>query len=42
MIKLSSLEQKIFQFFIEINTHYNLNQTIRVTGGWVRDKLIHH
>lgn len=40
MIKITSLEQKIFDLLIETRTINNLNITFRVAGGWVRDKLL--
>lgn len=39
-IQLSPSEQKIFDFLIGVNNKYNLGLTMRVAGGWVRDKAI--
>lgn len=40
MIKITSLEQKIFDLLLETLTLNKLNITFRVAGGWVRDKLL--
>ena len=37
-ITLTSLERKIFSFFL---SHNPSNSIFRVAGGWVRDKLLH-
>jgi len=39
-IELSSIEQQIFSLLLEVNTSYRLGCTLRVAGGWVRDKLL--
>jgi hypothetical protein len=41
VIELTKTEQEIFDFFEEVLKRRNLeNVTIRVVGGWVRDKLL--
>lgn len=32
-------ERKLFDFLLEVNRTYNLGCTLRVSGGWVRDKV---
>jgi len=39
-IELTSLEKQIFDFLLEANQKLGLNSTMRVAGGWVRDKLL--
>lgn len=39
-IELSPTEQKILSFLLEANQKLGLNSTMRVAGGWVRDKLL--
>lgn len=39
-IKLSDNEKKIFEFLLSILKDHALNLTLRVAGGWVRDKLM--
>lgn len=39
-IKLTSNENGLFRTLIEMNNEKNLGTTIRVAGGWVRDKLL--
>lgn len=38
-IKLNDLETKILSTLMEVVKENNLNTTIRVAGGWVRDKV---
>jgi tRNA nucleotidyltransferase/poly(A) polymerase len=40
IITLTSTEEKIFNFLMEIHAENNLKTTIRVAGGWVRDKVL--
>ena len=39
-ISLTPQEQAIFKVLLDVNTHYRLGTTMRVAGGWVRDKLM--
>lgn len=39
-VELTPLEQQIFALLLEANTRYRLGSTLRVAGGWVRDKLL--
>jgi tRNA nucleotidyltransferase/poly(A) polymerase len=39
-ISLTPLEQAIFRVLLEVNAHFKLGTTMRVAGGWVRDKLM--
>ena len=39
-IDLTPMEQKIFSFLLEANAKLGLGSTMRVAGGWVRDKLL--
>mmetsp|Transcript_21865 Transcript_21865/g.19408 ORF Transcript_21865/g.19408 Transcript_21865/m.19408 type:complete len:349 (+) Transcript_21865:86-1132(+) len=39
-INITSEEQEIFDTLLEVAKNNNLNTTIRVNGGWVRDKLL--
>lgn len=32
-------EKNLFEFLLEVNRVYNLGCTLRVSGGWVRDKV---
>jgi hypothetical protein len=36
---LTDLEKKVFSFLLEVVRHYRLGTTLRVAGGWVRDKV---
>ena len=38
-LPLSDLEESIFDFLLQVVEENNLNTTVRVAGGWVRDKL---
>lgn len=40
-MQLSKTESQIFDLLIEVAKHYNTGTTLRVAGGWVRDKLLH-
>jgi tRNA nucleotidyltransferase/poly(A) polymerase len=37
---LTDLENKVFTFLLDVVHYYNLKTTLRVAGGWVRDKLL--
>jgi hypothetical protein len=37
---LTEHEKKIFSFLLEVVQHYQLGTTLRVAGGWVRDKVV--
>ena len=39
-IKLTSLEEKIFDFLRNVKNYFNLKTELRVAGGWVRDHLL--
>ncbi|XBI77267.1 hypothetical protein VPH35_070418 [Triticum aestivum] len=39
-LELSKEEEKIFQRLLDVVRHYRLGTTLRVAGGWVRDKLL--
>lgn len=39
-IVLTPLEQKIFEFLLEVKRHFELATVLRVAGGWVRNKLL--
>jgi len=36
---LTKEESIVFAFLLEVSQVYNLNTTLRVAGGWVRDKV---
>ena len=38
-IKLTDLEKQIFQTLLETIKEHKLKTTLRVAGGWVRDKV---
>lgn len=38
-IVLTPQEQSIFTFLLDVLKENNLNTTLRVAGGWVRDKM---
>jgi hypothetical protein len=38
-ITLSEQEQKIFKTLMEVIEEHQLKTTLRVAGGWVRDKV---
>lgn len=38
-VKLTPKEESIFNFLLEVLKENNLKTTLRVAGGWVRDKL---
>lgn len=40
MINLNSIEKKLFDLLLNLNNQKKLNLTLRVAGGWVRDKLL--
>jgi len=40
MIKLTPSEAKLFNLLLEMTRHHKLDITLRVAGGWVRDKLL--
>lgn len=37
---LTKEESVVFAFLLEVAQVFNLNTTLRVAGGWVRDKVI--
>jgi tRNA nucleotidyltransferase/poly(A) polymerase len=39
-INFSQLEQNIFNVLVQCKQHFNLNVTMRICGGFVRDKLL--
>jgi tRNA nucleotidyltransferase/poly(A) polymerase len=39
-IDITDEEKLIFDFLLEVNKEYELNTTLRVAGGWVRNKLL--
>ena len=39
-IKLTEQEAKIFELFKRVNKKHGLKTTVRVAGGWVRDKML--
>lgn len=39
-ISLTDKEQQIFDILLDAIKHFNLGSTIRVAGGWVRDKVM--
>ncbi|XBI77285.1 hypothetical protein VPH35_070435 [Triticum aestivum] len=39
-LELSEEEEKIFLRLLDVVRHYRLGTTLRVAGGWVRDKLL--
>jgi tRNA nucleotidyltransferase/poly(A) polymerase len=39
-ITLTPKEERIFSQLMQIHTESNLKTTLRVAGGWVRDKLL--
>ncbi len=38
-LALTKDEEKLFTFLIRVLKHFNLKTTLRVAGGWVRDKV---
>jgi tRNA nucleotidyltransferase/poly(A) polymerase len=40
MISLTEKEEELFTLLLNVVKNSNLNTTLRVAGGWVRDKLI--
>ena len=38
-INITPDEQRVFALFLAVNEHYKLGCTIRVAGGWVRNKV---
>jgi hypothetical protein len=39
VIELTEEEEKIFQRLLDVVRHFDLGTTLRVAGGWVRDKV---
>jgi hypothetical protein len=39
-IKIQPQEEKLFQLLLATVEHFQLNCTLRVAGGWVRDKVL--
>lgn len=39
-ISLTQDESSIIDFLTEVNEHYKLGNTLRIAGGWVRNKLL--
>ncbi|KAF0852404.1 mitochondrial tRNA nucleotidyltransferase/poly(A) polymerase family domain-containing protein [Andalucia godoyi] len=39
-ISLTESERQVFGLLQSVNTHFKLSATMRVAGGWVRDKLL--
>ena len=39
VISLSEKERVLFSILLQANKELNLNSTLRVAGGWVRDKV---
>ncbi|KAM0843017.1 hypothetical protein ACQ4PT_057969 [Festuca glaucescens] len=40
VLELTEEEEKIFQRLLDVVCHFHLGTTLRVAGGWVRDKLL--
>lgn len=40
MLKLSQTERQIFTLLLDLISHKKLDLTVRVAGGWVRDKML--
>ncbi|KAM0886953.1 hypothetical protein ACQ4PT_029356 [Festuca glaucescens] len=40
VIELTEEEEKIFQRLLDVVRHFDLGTTLRVAGGWVRDKIL--
>jgi hypothetical protein len=40
VIELTEEEEKIFQRLLDVVRHFDLGTTLRVAGGWVRDKVL--
>lgn len=40
MIRVTEIERRIFDTCTAVVAHFNLGTTVRVVGGWVRDKLL--
>jgi tRNA nucleotidyltransferase/poly(A) polymerase len=38
--RITAVEKKIFDLLLEVVKDYQINTTLRVAGGWVRDKLL--
>lgn len=38
-IALTEKEKEVFSILLKANQELNLNSTLRVAGGWVRDKV---
>ncbi|KAJ9472464.1 CCA tRNA nucleotidyltransferase [Diplonema papillatum] len=39
-VSLTEIEEKIFNLLLQVNSTYKLGCTLRVAGGWVRDRLL--
>ena len=39
-ISLSPEERELFSILLQANSELQLNSTLRVAGGWVRDKVV--
>jgi hypothetical protein len=39
-IVITEAEMEVFMLVKNVSKHFSLNTTIRVAGGWVRDKLL--
>ena len=39
-VELTEEEARLFDFLIDVVKQNNTNTTLRVAGGWVRDKLL--
>jgi len=40
MFNLTEIDKKIFNFLLDVKKYFNLNVEFRVSGGWIRDKLL--
>lgn len=38
-VSLTPKEREVFTFLLEVNATFSLGSTLRVAGGWVRDKV---
>jgi hypothetical protein len=38
-VELSDKEREVFAFLLDVNASFGLDSTLRVAGGWVRDKV---
>jgi hypothetical protein len=39
-VELSDKEREVFTFLLAVNESFGLKSTLRVAGGWVRDKVL--